>query len=662
MWSLYETKNGVDKRLDPLVFSNKKTQEDVVKEAVEAIRSGEKVIFIKGMCGTGKSAIALHIALELGRASIVVPVKNLQKQYQRDYLEEKYILKNEKDKDGNFLRLKIGVITGRQNHLCQYMKDRDKPKAHFENPLLQFDKKGRLQTNTRLDIFDQPSVKTEKEEMEVHADHFSLPCKIELKEKNREMLKEYLQENPLVKKDDFGQVSDLRRVSVAGACPYWSPILPSHIDFKTLADAKKESYRGLNDVEYTIYKRKQGCFYYEQFLQYKHADVIIFNAQKYLIENALNRKPATDVEIIDECDEFLDSFSNQESINLHRFFSALNALNAKQARALDEEKAKITREMGKLLFGLLDPALQESYFFRMQETKMAEILELMLEHREMFDGLDEEEHTYLSHCYEVALVFEEVMDQAFLSYKKEGNDIFARIVTVDLARRFQELLDKNKAMVLMSGTLHSEQVLRDVFGLKKMKIIEAETAGQGLLVKIKTGLEFDCKYENFRNGNYSREDYLAALSACIMLAKRPTLVHVNSFSDLPTRDEKEHYHLGNLPAQDELRQLQEMHKEDELVHAFKSGKNDLLFSTRCNRGIDFPGEQCNSIVITKYPYPDVKSLFWEILKKNKPEYYWEFYKDKARRELLQRVYRGLRSKNDQVQLLSPDSRVLNAEI
>ena len=39
---------------------------------------------------------------------------------------------------------------------------------------------------------------------------------------------------------------------------------------------------------------------------------------------------------------------------------------------------------------------------------------------------------------------------------------------------------------------------------------------------------------------------------------------------------------------------------------------------------------------------------------------WDFYKDKARRELLQRVYRGLRSKDDHVFLLSPDDRVLRS--
>ena len=44
--------------------------------------------------------------------------------------------------------------------------------------------------------------------------------------------------------------------------------------------------------------------------------------------------------------------------------------------------------------------------------------------------------------------------------------------------------------------------------------------------------------------------------------------------------------------------------------------------------------------------------------KNKPNHYWDFYKDKARREFLQKIYRGLRFKEDHIYLLSPDIRVL----
>ena len=76
-WSLYEG----NRPLVPLTFSNGKTQEDVVSEVCDLIKKGAKLVFIHGVCGTGKSAIALNIARRLGRASVVVPLKTLPKQY-----------------------------------------------------------------------------------------------------------------------------------------------------------------------------------------------------------------------------------------------------------------------------------------------------------------------------------------------------------------------------------------------------------------------------------------------------------------------------------------------------------------------------------------------------------------------------------------------------
>ena len=69
---------------------------------------------------------------------------------------------------------------------------------------------------------------------------------------------------------------------------------------------------------------------------------------------------------------------------------------------------------------------------------------------------------------------------------------------------------------------------------------------------------------------------------------------------------------------------------------------------------------CNSIIFTKYPNPNVSDTFWKVLMKTHPNQYWEFYKDKANREFLQRIYRALRSKDDHVFILSPDIRVINA--
>jgi Rad3-related DNA helicase len=106
--------------------------------------------------------------------------------------------------------------------------------------------------------------------------------------------------------------------------------------------------------------------------------------------------------------------------------------------------------------------------------------------------------------------------------------------------------------------------------------------------------------------------------------------------------------------------LQTEDKTGKRVSEFKEKKSSILFTTKCSRGVDFPGDICNSVVFTKYPNPNVNGVFWKILQKTHEKYYWDFYRDKARREFLQRIYRALRSKNDHVFVLSPDSRVLDA--
>ena len=107
-WSLY--KEG--EFLKPLTFSNGKNQEDVVNEVLEAVKRGKNIIFIHGVCGTGKSGIALNIARSLGKTSIIVPGKNLQEQYKEDYTEKKYLLKEDKQKEKlKALRSTVDILT-----------------------------------------------------------------------------------------------------------------------------------------------------------------------------------------------------------------------------------------------------------------------------------------------------------------------------------------------------------------------------------------------------------------------------------------------------------------------------------------------------------------------------------------------------------------------
>ena len=186
----------------------------------------------------------------------------------------------------------------------------------------------------------------------------------------------------------------------------------------------------------------------------------------------------------------------------------------------------------------------------------------------------------------------------------------------------------------------------------------AETTPPGSIKKVRTNLERNFRYKEFNQGTVTREEYLKALQRSVEIAEKPFLVHVNSFNDLPSEEEKIHYEL-TLMSREHLRDQQDKYKRGELLQKFKDAELEVLYSTRCSRGVDFPGDMCKSIVFTKYPYPGMDSLFWRILKDARPDNFLAFYFDKARREFLQRMYRGLRSKNDTINILSPDIKVLN---
>ena len=638
-WSLYQN----EEFLHPLIFSNGKTQKDIVKEVLDLFEKGKKIVFIQGVCGTGKSAIALNIARKLGKTSVVVPGKSLQAQYKKDYEEEKHLLKENKEK------LKISVITGRANHKCKFLQDN-------ENAIPKIKK----EVNSKLhDIFED-----KREEIknlinyDISANNYLIPCKIELKEKNWNKIKQYLQQNKKVNFSSFSDIKEVKRFSVASICPYWSPVISDKYELKNFPNSKKRKYLGLENTNFVFYQNKAGCSFYEQFNSYLDSDVLVFNALKYKLESSMNRKPSTEVEIIDECDEFLDSFSNSSSINLDYLQNSLSYIYPENDEAeiflnhLNELLKKIKRDEK------ISKAVFSKEIFELKQTEIFELLQFILDSQEIIQEFDSE--SYIHEIVSITRMFDEFFDETYVLVGKKESSLIINLVTTNLAKKFQEMVDKNKKIVLMSGTLHSSEVLKEVFGLTDFEIIEAETEQQGSIEIQKTGLEIDCKYSNFKSGKFTRENYLKALDKCVKIAKKPVLVHINSFTDLPTEQEKKDFELNNLVTKIEIKDLQKEDTIGKRVRDFKKGEIDLLFSTKCSRGVDFPGEECQSIVFTKYPNPNVEDAFWKILSRTKPTQYWKFYKDKARRELLQKIYRGLRFKEDHVFLLSPDSRVLDA--
>lgn len=581
------------------------------------------------------SAIALNLAKELGKTSIVVPIKSLQKQYEHDYTDKKYIFK----KNGEKLRIK--VITGRQNHKCPYAQENKLP-----------EREARIKK-----LFDFSHTLKEIEP-DLSCDNVLLPCKIEIKEKNSKAIYDYLKRNEELDADMFANIKDITRRTLAPICPYWSPVLPDLIELNLKAE--KKVYEGLSGKKFTIYQRKKGCPYYEQFLSYFNSDVLIFNSEKYKLETVMDRKPATELEIIDECDEFLDNLSNSQTINLNKLNIALGNLYSN-----NDKINRIINELSVLVKSMLnnpkiDELIDQKKILKVKETQVSELLRLFIESY-LLDYVECDEENYCFHVDEVARTFKNMFDQTYAMFELDEKDIYVKLVTIDLEKRFSEFIEKNKILILMSGTIQSEKILKDVFGIKKFKIIEAETKMPGSITIQRTNQEFSCSYENFQKGFATRKKYLEALNLCINSSKKPSLVHVTAFNDLPTEHEARIFNL-DIMTKEKLLEEQKHDKLGKKIQDFKEGRTKILYTTKCSRGADFPKEMCNSVILTRYPYPNVSSIFWQILKREKPEHYRELYMDKARRELLQRIYRALRSPDDHVLLLSPDIRVLMAKI
>ncbi len=625
MWSLYKKTNNSDsilnnkgEFLNPLTFSNQKTQADIVKEVLDEINNGNKLIFIKGVCGSGKSAMALNLARHFKKTSIVVPIKSLQKQYETDYTKKHFILKQ----DGK--PLNIALIKGRNNFRCPFNGER--------------------------------------------ADDPELPCTMEIREKNTDQLLKYIAQNPAVEKEDFSKASDIKRMNIAPTCPYWAPIMPSEINPKGLTEVKKIKYTAVSGKEFALFQRKKGCPWTDQYEAYAKADVLIFNSMKYQIENMLGRKPKTDLDIIDECDEFLDSFSSERKININRLASSLTNLMPK-----DQDKRTALKNIIKLCNDILfNPPITD--IEKLSKSPILKILELAIENPNL---AEDEELNYYNNIVEIARSFENLLDETYISIqqqevyqaqkglfnnksKSKEDPIIATLVSINLAQKLNELIEQNNVLVMMSGTLHSKQVLKEIFGLKNFKIIEAESKNPGAINKKRTNAELNCSFSNFKNGTITRERYLKILDMQLARAIPPTLVHVSAFKDLPSEEENQKLMLDNLITRERLREIQK--RGNVTVEEFSNKNESVLFTTKCSRGIDFAGDKCNSIIVTKFPYPNIQGLFWKILKQEQPDKFMQFYLDKAKRELIQKVSRGVRFKGDKVDLWSPDVRILNAKL
>ena len=434
---------------------------------------------------------------------------------------------------------------------------------------------------------------------------------------------------------------DLPRWKVARECIHWSPIYP--VKIKPLIETTN-----CNLIEYPsvtgkhfIYLRNHPCGYYAQNIEYANADVIIYNNAKWLVDTSFGRKPAMDVEVFDEGDLFLDGLNTRTKITtgtmdrLNNEFQIIkkelkkNAMHY-EARELEEIYNKFKREFEEMI--IENQNIKPREFLGTGELFIEIFLKfLYLLNIEYSDRLIMKLETLL-HYKEDAYFFKE----------NKGMTFFISDPSVVLRGLMKRSANK---FLFMSATLQRPKVLEDIYNLSDFSYIEGEPKMQGKIFPMQTGKEYSVNWKNWKKEQF-RKYYWNMLSVIIKKAKRPTLVQIHAYQYLP---DDGLYSL--VPTQNNLRKMD----QEANITRFKLGEENLLFSTKTDRGIDLPDDGCRSIILMKYPFPGLRDPFFIIMKKKLGERaFWEYYKDLAWREFQQQIGRGLRNTDDWIEIWSPD--------
>ena len=565
MWNLYREGSLVP----PLVYSDGRTQEDVVQEILDLFREGKRIVFLLGAVGTGKSAIALNLLSHFKHGGIVVvPTKVLQKQYADDYCKRnRFKIRSGK----GFLR--IDEIKGRDNFRC----------------LL----KGCLASNRYL------------------------PCTRRLSRREK-------------------------RIDVAKECPFFSPVVRAR--FKEVVedelDCEYESldYVGCDGVKYSVVRRgKKICTYYRQFKAYAESDVIVMNSAMWLAETlGTGRKPLRDIEVIDECDLFLDSLTFEKSISHSTFRKLREAVREQEREARKkyfnltslQELADVLKQIRELqrwiaeVEGEFVKILHKGEYSGAARECDVEFLQNLVEiYREVYGSATE--------ALEFLLNFSNIL---YVVVEMQSEKVTFFVPNMKLV--MEQLLKRSaKHIVMMSATIQSEEVLRNFYGLEDFAIVIGEPQYPGELRLMKCGCEEVVNARKWEDAEF-RARYWKCVEEMIKSATRPTLVQVHAFKYLPA-------------------EISEMVKKKKSVKV-----ESATYSTVMTRGVDLRDDLCRSIVLLKCPFPDLQSPILQAIKNYVGEnVFWQYYHDIMRRNLIQYVGRGLRHMNDWVEVWSPDRLV-----
>lgn len=676
-WALYDKEGRYLSFLVWIGGNQKKCVEDIIKvlndkKVDEEGNEIQKKVMLDSKCGSGKSAIVLHVVKEAGRSIIIVPSKVLQEQYRRDWgsSEGNYILK----KDGT--KLKIGTMFGRRNFGCRFANN------------------------------------------SVDCDSWSLPCKRKLKkfESRYAVGSEcpYFVGSPYAENIiEQWKVSDrLDEIKSVLSC--------DDIKYYKTAGGKKYGLFTRSDVD-------SVCGYYRQFYNYldEICDVIIMNKDKWKLENW--RKPAVDIECFDESDEFLNSLNESQDISritIDRMYneskereevdkiiretsdddrkynsriielnkeikeiqdtgnsiSSLSALSSKFdelnsiQRTLDNNEKKrqinikdlieIPRIKNDILMhydAVVSTVRQnKSQIINNDSGLIKKIKEFVNKIKKLNEGRDSENDRLESilqkvdviHKYDKKYVLSTSIDMFSNNSNNESVKLCYNIPYPDMILK-DMLKSSSKKILFCSATRHSEFTEKELFGLTYDAVIIGRRDQPGTLeiMKPKFGM-VSANYSDLQEeDNYIKFHQILIYCVKALNNKGNTLVLT------PGKNHVEH--LLEFLKKENCNYVYDFSGREEKC---LTGKGNLVtISTRMKRGVDLRDDMCRVIIWTKFPLKNkgddyIKSLF---LRFNDDSKTWRILNDMAIQDAIQGVCRGLRHEKDTCTFATPDIKVFD---
>jgi len=442
------------------------------------------------------------------------------------------------------------------------------------------------------------------------------------------------------------------------------------------------------------------CPYYKQFYSYVESDVIVFNSSKWHFETMMGRKPKVQVEIIDEGDYWLDRQATTIEFmrsTIDRIFPYSNKMKQIKMSALasfDMFFKKIKGDVDKSNASGLNIINTKDY------KELFYTIHLFLDE---YKKQNEDDDTIDQKLLDIKTV-RQYADVASLSYvmgkKEETKIIKIHIPYPDkLLRTLFNYSSRN--IILTSGTMHNNFVLSNLFGINAnnyvVDILNGRKEYPGKLACIRPPKDSifnmtKVTYTTWQNPQF-REYYFKVLNYILdqlkmgidkktgkpgeakILVLTPAKKYAEGILNRP--DVFIDFAKGRNNDEDDIKLAINTNLSDyvdnTLVDIRKVKNTDIeldgdvlrtdkqiIVSTRMIRGTDLRDDKCRAIVMTKWPVGDISDGYLQAIKKRFGEKtFWEIVRDKAAREAVQYVSRGLRHERDWSYFSTPDSRAFD---